>query len=175
MNETLRMEYTVTPRLLLRAMTAWHPRPRLRTRLLRIALIVVAAVVTGTVLAVTGVFRMMPDGFWTGIFVGFYAGLAFWFVVQRVQAKKIGGFAADLLERQGITRAALSDAGAEFTTDVGRSHTDWPAVDQVITMSDATGLRIGALIHPLPDAALPDGITPDTFRARLMGWIEAAR
>ena len=61
-------------------------------------------------------------------------------------------------------RVSDSTASAEFT---------WYGFDAINAVKDATVLRAGGMQYPIPNSALPEGLTPDAFRAQLQEWKDA--
>lgn len=84
--------------------------------------------------------------------------------------------AADLATRtrQGEVRVRLSAEGVETQSEVAESLTRWPGVALVSETPRATLIWLGALIAlPVPDAALPEGVTRADLLARIAAWREA--
>lgn len=171
MSEAIHLTYTTSPDLMKRASTSWA-RPPLRPmqQLLRWLGFVAAGAILGVLLVATGLFARMPDGFWTGGLVGFYAGLALWLFVHTRNARKLLGFSDALNARAGETQMTLSHKGVATSTQIAKGEMTWPCIDQVIELPDATVLRAGAFVYPIPDGALPEGITPQELRRRVHVW-----
>jgi len=107
--------------------------------------------------------------------VGFYAAVLLWFVSSKRSIGKLMRFAEKALLRQGTTKALFTSDEVTFRNDVSNGAMDWCCFDAVMALPDATVLRAGALVYPVPDAALPDDVTPQRFRDDLSRWMEAAR
>ncbi|MEP1792996.1 MAG: hypothetical protein ABJR02_00165 [Marinomonas sp.] len=106
---------------------------------------------------------------------GFYAALLFWLFINKRNTRMLMGFANEALARQGQTKASFSPENVAFQNDLASSQMAWRSFDDVMAMPDATVLRAGALIYPVPDAALPEGTNPQAFRSDLTRWMEAAK
>lgn len=170
------LNYQITPELQRRAMVSWVQKPSGRgQKLRRVALGVLIYI--ALVAAIVGLLHYDILGF--GVIIaaaaGFVAGLAFWGISHRIHTTKLITFADEALERQGPISAEFDAQQVVIASQVASSTMDWQCFDAVIALPDATALRAGALIYPVPDAALPVGTTPDAFRADLNTWIEAAR
>lgn len=73
-------------------------------------------------------------------------------------------------ERAGETEAVFGPDGVTLSDAVSRRELGWAAVDAVKGVRGATVLRSGISMIAVPDAALPQGLTPQAFRARLAEW-----
>ncbi|MEP3347334.1 MAG: hypothetical protein ABJN34_07335 [Litoreibacter sp.] len=73
---------------------------------------------------------------------------------------------------RGDVEVCFDASGVRFENNLGNSFNKWTAISEVMSLSDATALRMGAIIHPIPDAALP--MAPDAFREQLQAWKDAA-
>lgn len=85
--------------------------------------------------------------------------------------------AADLRTRirHGEVRVRLSAEGVESESALARGLTRWPGVAAVSESPGATLIWFGALIAmPVPDAALPEGVTRADLLGRIAAWREAA-
>jgi len=173
MTEPVILRFRPTPELVGRAMTAWQePFDLMKARRFPFRFMVpmmVAGLVVG-VAASTGLLELVGIAAVNGALFGFAPGMAFWYAMHRRQVAKLTAFSATRLVREGDTEARLDPTGLHFTNATGHSRINWGAIDAVITMPDATALRMSAVIHPIPDAALPKGLSPDTFRARIAAW-----
>jgi hypothetical protein len=171
MSTVYTIEYKISMSLLQRAMTSWaKPQRPLWIRGLRLAGLVAIGGVVGAVLAFAGAFNALPEHFLTGVLVGFYIGLLFWLVMHRIGIKKLSGFTSALLHRQGPTLAVFSADHVEMSNQTGQAKMEWRAYDQVIRMRDATALKSGAMVYPIPHSALPEGVSADAFHADLSRW-----
>ena len=176
MSEAITLRYTVPPRMVRRAMTSWArpPRPK-KWYLLRAALVVLIGGLIGAGAAASGALSIMPDSFWLGAVAGLYAGLLLWVGISRRQMARVARLSTGAMDRAGETWARF-DAGAfSLANDFVEGRYAWPALDAVTEMKDATILRMGGIVSPVPDASLPDGLSPDAFRRQIRTWWEAAR
>ncbi|MFY0636249.1 MAG: hypothetical protein JXQ91_20755 [Vannielia sp.] len=72
--------------------------------------------------------------------------------------------------RLGIWRMGFGRAGYHIRTEVSEVRAGWDIVSEVMSLPGGTGLLVGTAILTVPDAALPEGLTPEAFRARLEAW-----
>ena len=176
MSNQYSLAYEIELPLLQRAMTSWaKPHRSLTLKTLRFVGVVLVGCVIGGALTLSGILDNVPDHFVTGMLVGFYIGLGLWFVVHRRGIKQLSRDTAELLARQGVTETTISAEKVTMRNCLGISENKWLSFDQVIRMSDATALKSGALVYPIPHAALPKEVSPDGFHADLCRWREAAR
>jgi len=159
------------------ACVAWTKEAPLAKRigghLLRLVLLVV-----GLNVALLGALRVFHgpdytdahvDGAILGMIVGGIATLLF----VRLMTHQIQKKAQDHVDRLGLITLTLSEEGARFTEAYGFSQQTWGAYEAIIAVKDATVLRSGAMQYPIPNDALPEGLTPDAFRAQLREWKDA--
>ena len=73
--------------------------------------------------------------------------------------------------RHGEVRVRLSAEGIESESALARGLTRWPGVAAVSETPRATLIWLGALIAmPVPDAALPEGVTRAELLKRIAAW-----
>lgn len=170
------LTYELQPEMLKRAMMSWAKPERTKAQKLRRAAgaaVGFVALVSLTVVLLRYDIVTFPLLF-TGL-VGFYAAIAIWAVTHSRSVGKLVGYSADALARQGPVTAEFRPSDVVFTSRISNSRMDWSCMDAVIALPDATVLRAGALVYPVPDAVLPTHTTPDQFRADLTRWIGEAR
>lgn len=173
MTDKIVLEYSESRDLLARAMTSWaQPKRTGKALIWYWSKFVIFGAVLGLALTWSGIFRITPDGFWIGLLAGFYATLIGCVVAHRMSVNKLSRFAFDLVDRAGPVTATFDQDGARFKSRISDGWQSWDCVDQVIEMKDATVLRAGAIVYPLPDEALPEGLTPQAFRDWLSARIE---
>lgn len=174
------LEYEISPNLLRAAMQAgpfqtksfWTKPAALysrRTKTLIPVALVPAALGLGLLL---GQFNMplwllyVVLGFALGNLAGFYL----W---QLVVVRTVNAYQAEdakLAKARGSTRLMASPEGLIFESGVAATRLDWVGVSDVVAMPEATLLRSGAMNYPIPNAALPDELTPEAFRDQLADW-----
>ena len=71
---------------------------------------------------------------------------------------------------QGPFSVEFGPDGCRFCSPLSNSNLKWQAVEEIIDLRTGTGLRSGLLVYPLPNDALPDGMSPEDFRERLETW-----
>ena len=72
--------------------------------------------------------------------------------------------------RRGPTQANLGPDGVVFTSSFGETRILWRAIDAIVDLATGTGLKVGLLVYPIPNEALPDNLSPAAFRERLTAW-----
>ena len=77
--------------------------------------------------------------------------------------------------RRGTVTAEFDPLGCRFNSEFGETTLNWFGINSVIDLGGATGLRSALVVYPIPDTAMPDGLTADEFRARLTAWHAAAQ
>lgn len=112
---------------------------------------------------------------WDGAIVALWgaAGGLFAVLLVVIPHMRRARIAADLRTRirHGEMRVRLSAEGMEMETDVARGLTRWAGVAAVSETPRATLLWLGALIAlPVPDAALPEGVTRADVLSRVAEW-----
>jgi len=170
------LEYTITPDLQRRAMVSWAKQTRTRGQKTR-ALVLGALAYVALVAALVALMQydLLEAANLVAAAIGFLVAIAFWWVMHRIHTAKIAGFADDALARYGPVIAEFRASEVKIATKIATSMMTWVCFDAVIALPDATVLRAGALVYAIPDAALPEGTTPQAFRADLTKWMEAAR
>lgn len=105
-----------------------------------------------------------------GAGLGFGAAFLVVLFANRRMRKAVLGFE----DRRGDVAARFAPAGLEFRSAFDSQEIAWPAIDAVLPIEGGTALLSGGLVHAVPDAALPEGLTPEAFRDRLNAWLGAA-
>lgn len=109
-----------------------------------------------------------------GIALGSLVMMLLW---QRIIATSLKAFVeedAKLATARGKTRVMISPKGCVFENGIGAARLDWAGVTTVQPLPGATLLRSGAIAHPLPHSALPEGLPPEVFEAQIKSWRAAA-
>ena len=78
--------------------------------------------------------------------------------------------------RQGVTTLSMDEGGIDFTGAGNSTRLDWSVMVDVIDGPDG-GLIVrtsGVEGVPIPATAIPEGMTPESLKARIAGWIAAA-
>ena len=153
-----------------RAMTGWWqsvvpPEPFLK-RAIFWAFIwtmigVIALVVVGTGqspnLVVAGLFG-------AGVLIAVFAYL------QRTRMGRFWDVVGSHWDRAGHTKARFGPSGISVIDDVSRREFQWSAIDAIKGVRGGTVLRSGIAMIVIPDSALPNGVEPKAFRAKLNDW-----
>ena len=176
MSTRYEFSFQVSDALLRRAMTSWNkPEKSWKRTATFFAVCLAIGVAIGAVLALTDLFDRMPDGLVHGLLIGFYLGLLVWYFTHRYSLKKIASMSARQVQRQGPSHAVFTAKEARFRSNLGEWRADWAGYDQVIALRDATVLRSGGVVYPVPHDALPEGVAPAQFHADIVAWQEAAQ
>ncbi len=93
----------------------------------------------------------------------------------RIQRRKLNSVLDDEQARRGPVTMQFGPEGCHFTSSFGVVDLKWRAVDQIIDLGEGTGLRTGLMVYPVPDGALPPGLSPDDFRSQLNAFAERDR
>jgi hypothetical protein len=112
-----------------------------------------------------------------GDVIPFMTGLAAYVLISiifiQLQKRSLRALIAQDQVARGETTATLDANGCTFSSSFGTSHINWYGIDKIIDLKQGTGLRSRLLVYPLPDDALPAGLTPDQFRKTLEAWRKA--
>lgn len=73
-------------------------------------------------------------------------------------------------DKAGATTASFGPDGITLRDDVSSRDMTWAAVDAVKAKKGVTVIRSGISMIAIPDKALPEGLTPKAFRARIAEW-----
>ena len=170
------LDYEIDPEMQRRAMVSWLKQPKTRGQKVRS----VVQGVLGYIAIVAALVMLMQYDVLDGKAivvgaVGMLCGLGMWWYSHHASTGAIAGFAEEALTRHGPVHTEFRADEVQINTQIARSTMLWQAFDAVLVLPDATVLRAGALVYPIPDAALPEGTTPEAFRADLTKWMEAAR
>lgn len=74
----------------------------------------------------------------------------------------------------GALSVEFGPEGCRLDSAISHSSLKWQAVDEIIDLGAGTGLSSGLLVYPIPNEALPDGMSPEDFRQKLESWRAAA-
>lgn len=107
--------------------------------------------------------------------VGFFVAMTLWAVTHRYSTRKLMGFSNQALTPHRATTAIFTPDYVEINSEISVGRMDWRCFDGISQILDATVMRAGGLVYPVPDHALPQGTSSDEFRANLKSWLEDAR
>ena len=99
-----------------------------------------------------------------GLLIGVFAYL------QRTRMSRFWDVIGGHWDRAGVTEATFSAEGVSLVDTVSRRTLAWDAIDALATVRGGTVLRSGISMTVVPDAALPQGMTPAAFREQLSRW-----
>ena len=91
-------------------------------------------------------------------------------VLSRVRMRRFHEALGAHWQEAGRTKAWFDATGVRVMDGVGETRLDWRGVDGIAAIRGGTLLRAGISLVVVPDGALPDGLAPAEFRARLEGW-----
>ena len=73
-------------------------------------------------------------------------------------------------DHAGETAVRLDASGLAIRDNVSQRNLSWAGVDAVKAVRGCTVFRSGISMLVVPDAALPEGMTPKMFREQIAGW-----
>jgi hypothetical protein len=76
-------------------------------------------------------------------------------------------------QAEGGNDIKLNAKGVFISSLNAHSALGWPVISAITAVKGGTALRYGASQLAIPDTALPSGLTPDAFRARITAWKNA--
>jgi len=169
----VRVRFAYERKLWRRAMTGWWrsvvpPRPFVQRA-------IVWAVIWGAIGILAGamtLFGLTPTYVVAGL-VGAGVLVVGFVYLQRTRMGQFWNVLGRHWEKAGETEAVFGPQGVTLTDAVSRREMTWAAVDAVASVRGATVLRSGISMIAVPDAALPEDLSPRDFRARLTGWRQA--
>lgn len=175
MTHQYEMTYEAPLEMVERATTSWAKTEQSsRRKWLHMGLFFVACIVGGGLIGFSGVMRWLPDFFLLGVGLGFYLGFGFLFVMYRRNMKKLFAMMEEQFAKQGPTHAVFSAEGVSFRSNHSTAQSTWAGYDAVTALADATVLRSGGVVYPVPHDAVPEGVDAATFHADLVRWQKAA-
>ncbi|WP_027256445.1 hypothetical protein [Leisingera aquimarina] len=108
-----------------------------------------------------------------GFFAGmFFVGVALWALIFWTE-RQISKRAAEIEVKRGTTHTTFSSEGISYCNDIEQYRLSWLGVDGAIELDGGTGVIYGPGFLPIPDDALPEGMSSDDFRKRIEEWVAA--
>lgn len=175
--EAIPLEYQLSPAIMKQASVAWTKEApfakRIVGRFWRIVLWLV-----GINFILFGALRFFhgpdyTDAHFDGAILGIVTGCIGMMIFVRLMNNQIQKKAKDYVAGLGAISLTLSEEGTRFIEAHGFSQQTWGAYEAIIAVKGATVLRAGAMQYPIPNDALPEGLTPEAFRAQLQEWKDA--
>lgn len=171
-DDDIELEYELSPELQLKAAYGWsaHEGERGLPKF-TFAQVIIWLLMFGSILA--GLQNWVPKN----VAFGFLLGLAVSALVNMVTClvgnQKIKALYG--LRAQDTMRVLLKLSPQGFSTDdpLVTSRYSWPAVDAIVKLKDASGIRMGASTIAVPNTALPADLSPVAFRNKLREWMKA--
>ncbi len=169
------LTYELSPEMLTRAMMSWSKPLRTRAQKWRrfgmgftlyIGLVALVVVLLQ--------FEILNDDILLGLAIGCLGGLAIWAVVYRYSTGKLTAMVHAAQARHGSVDTVFCPDWVEISSAISKTRMQWRCFDHIGRIEDATVLRAGGIVYAVPDAALPDGVSAQTFQTDLISWMEAA-
>lgn len=164
----IRLTYEPEAKFILKAMDAagksilkaqpWRRRLRNIARAVPVLFGVAAAAVA--LLIVAGA-ELEP----ASIGIGMVIGAAALFTASRDMVREVAEVNAAASGRGGPVTLVLGSEGLVEFTGCARIEVGWLAVDEMLDLKRGFGLRFGAMVIPVPDTALPEGVSRGDVRA----------
>ena len=162
MREPLELSYQMTPQLQLQAAYGWTVNGAVGgVTWVRVFWIVLWFVL---VFAMLGILQGGAVRFYGLIAVmaigGFMVvnGISCVFMNQRILQ-----LYGKIVQGTGNVTFRLREDALSISDEASSTRLERAAIDDVIALKGATGLRLGAQTKPIPDSALPDDLTPDAM------------
>ncbi len=170
------LKYQPSAEMLNRAMMVWaKPQHSRREKSARIAIGVIFYVALMAGVFVLLRYDLVTNQMLAGVVLGMFVSVGFLVAMHQRSMKKIKRFPHDAMARHGVTDAVFRAEQVEMTSQIGTARMDWLCFDEIIPLAEPTALRTGAVVYAIPDVALPNGVTPEQFRADFQKWQEVAR
>ena len=84
--------------------------------------------------------------------------------------KRVKSAMSEAKERGGTVAATFDAQGVEFSDRTSHLKFSWENFDDIVGVRGGIALRSGTSAYVIPDQSLPEGFSPETFRARLEAW-----
>lgn len=108
------------------------------------------------------------------VLLGMIFGFAFYTVFLNRSYRRLARMMAANPVYSGERIVTLDPGGAEVRSAGAVNRLDWRAVEGAIQLKHGIALMVPNDLIPLPDAALPEGLTRAELLARIERWREAA-
>lgn len=108
------------------------------------------------------------------VLLGIIFGFAFYTVFLNRSYKRLARMMTANPIYSGELTATLDPSGVEIRTESSLNRLDWTAVEGALQLKTAIALMVPNDMIPLPDAALPHGVTRADLLARIEHWRLAA-
>ncbi len=109
-----------------------------------------------------------------GVLAGAFLVLVYWKWSHQRLVKHVVSIAMRCSANQGPLTVTFTDAGIAVSSEVGSSETSWLAVDGLVPARSCTLINLGTTFMPIPDEALPVGMSREAFIAHLEKWKSAS-
>jgi hypothetical protein len=165
--EAITLRYGFEPAILSRSLMGWWrsvmPPAPFYKRVIQWTMIWIGLLMVTLVLGALGIEPVL-----VGVaMIGMAVLVVIFVILQRVRMRQFAREIGSHWALAGETVAVIGASGAVFTDAVSRNELSWAAVDAVVGVRGATVLRSGVSMIAIPDRALPEGLSPRAFRARL--------
>lgn len=162
MTDELRLTYTVPREMMLRAIRSWGPATGGFDWML--------AAIAAVLLLIYFVGAPVLGWSFLAFFLGMGSGIGIVWLKTVRRHRKVLRTVLDAQDRAGPKTLDVGPDGLRIETAQSLTSQRWTAIDRVIALDDATVLLSGGTVLPVPDAALPEGVAPSAFRARIEDW-----
>ena len=167
MTEVLRVTWAHNPSILRSSLEAWWssavPRPSISWRLFFWAVVWVGVLASAIVVGALG----LDPAFVLAGLVGIGVFIIGFFTLQRVRMRAFYRALDQHWEAAGDTTVEFTVSGVRVFDHVSTSQHEWAAIDAIGAGRASTVLRIGISMIAIPNAAVPDGLTPRAFRDQI--------
>ena len=169
MNE-IEVQFTYERALWRRAMTGWWqsvvpPEPFFKRAIFWAVVWTVIGVIALIVVGTGQSPNLIVAGlFGAGVLIATFAYL------QRTRMGRFWNVVGSHWDRAGKTEARFDAEGVLVADAVSKREFRWSAIDAIKGVRGGTVLRSGIAMIVIPDSALPNGMEPKAFRAKLNGW-----
>ena len=174
--DSLKLSYSVDAKTMAKAMAfagaqlQKSPPPRVkRKQYLYFAIAVVILVLTSVILHQGFGIEIWGYGFIVGMVWAFGAFL----MMQRVAIEGLAEAVTDTAMKRGEIRLTVGPGGLSEQSGVGRMDIVWDVVEEIEGIGGSTVIRFGGMCFAVPDTALPEDLSPEQFRDRLISWRDA--
>lgn len=90
--------------------------------------------------------------------------------LQRTRMSRFWDVVGTHWDKAGATTASFNAEGVTLIDQVSHRSLSWAAIDAVKGQRGVTVLRSGIAMIAIPDTALPDEMSPTSFRTQLNEW-----
>jgi len=108
-----------------------------------------------------------------GFAVGIVWAVGAMILMQRFAIEGLSESVVETAMKRGDIRLTVGPGGLSEQSGIGRLDIVWDVVEDIEGMAGSTVIRFGGMCFSIPDHALPEGLSPDQFREKLISWRDA--